>query len=69
MDHGNGIQVLKKSTAEMREQFDFILMDNSFERLPDPAVVDRRAQLPPETLRRRLGFSLSINSKDPRTLK
>ncbi len=37
--HENGIKVYKKSTQEVREAYDFILMDNSFEHLPDPLFV------------------------------
>jgi SAM-dependent methyltransferase len=39
IDYGNGLQVLKRSIGELDRRFDFIMLNHSFEHMPDPRHV------------------------------
>ena len=36
IDYGNGLQILKRQIGELDRRFDFIMLNHSFEHMPDP---------------------------------
>jgi 2-polyprenyl-3-methyl-5-hydroxy-6-metoxy-1,4-benzoquinol methylase len=36
IDYGNGVRILKRAPAELDGTFDFVMLHNSFEHMPDP---------------------------------